>query len=525
MRSMRWLVALAFDLGCQSSAPHVPDQHTQDPTPETEGVEALASAKAPVTPTARQALGPPSLPVPSGLAVGEVTDTAARVWSRCAMDARLHAQVSAASLISHESTLVTREHDLAASLTFTSLTPGQEHRALVWCSEVDDTSSTPRSGAVEGDFSTAPKRDSAEAVRFAWGGDLGGQNVCRDAQEGYPIFGPMRDGDYAFFIALGDMIYADSPCRAVGAWGNAQIPRESAFATTLEGFHAAWRYNREDAAYRAFLASTPYYGVWDDHEVTNDFGPKTDLRRDKPYRAGEHLMPMGLQAMLDYNPFPEGDRLYRSHRWGQHVELFFLDTRRYRDDNTLRDSDSSPKRMLGEEQTRWLLDGLGRSDATWKFVISSVPLSIPTGIHARARDGFANYDGPSGFERELLALLAAMRERDVGHTVWLTTDVHMAAGFSYIPFPDYPDFVLHEFVAGPLSAGFFPRKAYDPTLHPTRLFTWGLDNIEHAKSYPTAKELLNYGDVRIDAQGRLSVGIRNAFGTEVRSVEVLPTNP
>lgn len=475
-----------------------------------------APARSAVVPAAPR---PPSLPTPSGLAFGEVTETSVRVWSRCDREARLHAEVSGGGSSWHASALVNEAHDFAATLPFSELTAGTRFRVQVWCSEPEDDSAVPRPQGAEGTFATAKVSTAAEALSFAWGGDVGGQNVCRDAKEGYPIFEPLRAGGYAFFIALGDMIYADTRCAATGRWGNAQVPRRVGVATTLKEYQAHWRYNREDAKYQAFLATTPYYGVWDDHEVLNDWGPKTDVRR------GEHLMPVALQAMLDYNPFPADGRLYRRYRWGQHAELFFLDARQYRDENARVDSAARPKQLLGAEQVTWLLDGLARSDATWKFVISSVPLSIPTGLGSRARDGFADFDGKTGFEQELRALFLAMRERKVGHTVWLTTDVHIAAGFSYQPFPESPEFVLHEFVSGPLSAGFFPRNVYDSTFHPTRLFTWAVDNVRDVKDYAGAKKLLNFGDITIDAEGRLRVGIVNAYGERVKSVELTRGKP
>ncbi len=45
-------------------------------------------------------------------------------------------------------------------------------------------------------------------VRFAWGGDISGQNVCRDESEGFPVMEvlnsvPGKD----FFLNVGDAIY------------------------------------------------------------------------------------------------------------------------------------------------------------------------------------------------------------------------------------------------------------------------------------------------------------------------------
>src|SRR5215207_6657570 len=56
-----------------------------------------------------------------------------------------------------------------------------------------------------------------------------------------------------------------------------------------------------------------------------------------------------------------------------------------------------PKTMLGREQLTWLKESLAASDATWKVIVSSVPMSIPTGFPVSGgRDGWANHNEPSG---------------------------------------------------------------------------------------------------------------------------------
>jgi alkaline phosphatase D len=101
---------------------------------------------------------------------------------------------------------------------------------------------------------------------------------------------------------MADNIYADGTCEEDGIHGNKQIPGDFLLSATLEDFWAHWKYSKEDDSYRNLLSSMAYYIVWDDHEVVNNFGPFFDTRDAAPYTSGEHLMPMGLQAYLDYNP-------------------------------------------------------------------------------------------------------------------------------------------------------------------------------------------------------------------------------
>jgi alkaline phosphatase D len=74
---------------------------------------------------------------------------------------------------------------------------------------------------------------------------------------------------------------------------------------------------------------------------------------------------------------PVGEVRYRSWRWGAHLECFLLDTRRFRGDNAA--PDDARKTMLGAEQLRWLIDGVTRSTATFKLVLTGVALDFGLG--------------------------------------------------------------------------------------------------------------------------------------------------
>lgn len=52
-------------------------------------------------------------------------------------------------------------------------------------------------------------------------------------------------------------------------------------------------------------------------------------------------------------------------------------------------------------QLAWLYESLLDSTALWKIIVTSVPLSIPTGTGDDARDGWANFEGDTGYEIEV----------------------------------------------------------------------------------------------------------------------------
>jgi len=144
-----------------------------------------------------------------------------------------------------------------------------------------------------------------------------------------------------------------------------------------------------------------------------------------------------------------------------------------------------------------------RSKATWKVIVSSVPLSIPTG-----GDGWADGGTRQGFERELVAMFTGLRAVQVRNLVWLTTDVHFATGFRSTPFPG---FRLLELTSGPLSAGFFPRRDLDPTLHPERLYFHGPET--PPASFDEARGYFNFGELEVDRDGGLVVRIVTTDGS------------
>jgi alkaline phosphatase D len=459
--------------------------------------------------------------VTHGVVVGDVTARSAVLWARADRAATLNVRLSGGAHGSIRAVSVGAVDDFTGRVSLSGLHPGTVYDYRVWFSL--GAPGKDRGPVVLGSFRTPPADDAASMVRLAFGGDVAGQNVCRDAEEGLPIMDTIRAWRPDVFVGLGDMIYADNACESMGRYGNDQVGGLG-IAVDLAGFRQHWRYNRSDGSSQRLLGTTSYVGIWDDHEVVNDFGPLTDAPSTPPY-TGVHLLPIGLDAFLDYTPISAmpAARLYRSFRWGRHLELFVLDTRRYRDANFAPDSAAQPKTMLGRQQLAWLKEGLARSDATWKVIVSSVPMSIPTGFPlTNGRDGWANFDQTTGFERELLDILRFMKKQVIKNAVWITTDVHFAEAFRYRPFAEEPSFTVHELATGPLNAGIFPNRDFDPTLNPERLFFYGPDSAAAVTSWAEAKRWFNFGTLVVDREGKLTAGIVNTAGETVYSLELAP---
>jgi len=410
-------------------------------------------------------------PLPQGIAVGDVTSQSALLWLRTEGPQAVQiewASVAAWDLMSKMATIrspaprtavfvTSADRDYTLTISLDGLSSATRYRYHVL---VGQAQGEPLILAAHGEFTTLPDAENSAPVIFAWSGDLGGRGRCRRGAAGYPIFDVMRAQQLDFFLFLGDAMYADHLCPSPP-----NEPGADFLATTLAEYRARHRYQRGAEALRRFLSSVPVYVIWDDHEVRNNYAGPFD-----------NQMPAGRQALREYWPIrlasDDPHRLYRTVRAGADLELFILDTRQYRSRNA--DQDGPAKTMLGERQLQWLLRGLTESTATWKVIVTTVPLSISKGgdTAVPGNDGWAGGPDGTGFERERQVIVDYILGRKVKNVVFLAGDVHYVQANAYDPNGDgIPDF--HEFMAGPLSAAPARLTSASAGLRPTTLINEG----------------------------------------------------
>lgn len=430
--------------------------------------------------------------LPQGITVGDVTSRGALLWVRTEGPALVQVEwappsvwesvsrmASAVAPVARTARMRTGpETDFTVAIPLEGAVPATRYRYHVLVGRSgESTSPIEATLAAQGEFTTLPDVQSSAPVVFAWSGDLGGQQRCRQGAGGYPIFEVLRKQGPDFFLFLGDTIYSDDTCPSPPNEPGADFK-----ASTLAEYRARHRYQRGAESLRRFLETVPVYVIWDDHEVRNNFaGPFDDQ------------MPAGRQALREYwpitSPPDDPNRMYRSVRYGADLELFILDTRQYRSRNA--DQDGPAKTMLGPAQLHWLLDGLTHSTATWKVIATSVPLSIPKGGGASVPgyDGWAGGPDGTGFERERQVIVDAILGQKLKNVVFIGGDVHWVQANAYDPDQDgVIDF--HEFIAGPLSARPGRLTVASESLHPTRLINEeGYYNFGLARITKTSFEL------------------------------------
>ncbi|TDP67949.1 alkaline phosphatase D [Actinokineospora alba] len=464
-----------------------------------------------------------------GVQTGDVTADGAIVWTRADRPSRMLVEVSKDPDFRNARQLrgpmLTPDTDGTGKLRLTGLPPGREIHYRVRA-EDDRATSEPLTGS----FRTAPM--GREDVRFTWSGDVAGQGWGINPDiGGMTAFAAMAACRPDFFINSGDTVYADGPLKESVTlpdgriWRNLVTPEKLKVAETLTEYRGQFAYNLLDDNVRAFAARTPSVVQWDDHEVTNNWYPgeiltsplytekRVDVLAARAFQAFHEWMPVDPRRAVD-------GRIYRSFRYGKHLEVFVLDMRTYKDANT------SPKtgvgHVLGEAQAKWLVDGLSASNATWKIIAADLPvgLIVPDGTDI---EGVANGlpGAPGGREHELAWVLRSVARNRVRNVVWLTADVHYTAAHHYSPdraaVGDFDPF--WEFVSGPLNAGAFGPNKLDPTFGPEAVFV----HAPPAANTSPMDGFQHFGDVEIDGPtGALTVHLRDGKGTALWSKTLTP---
>lgn len=483
----------------------------------------------------------PSVPqMEQGIQFGDVGDGRAIVWSRCDRPARMWVEYAFDEQFT-DSKIIRGPHalevsDFTARQELTGLPSGKDVYVKVWFEDL--TNARNKSEPVTGRFHTVGKH---EDIRFVWGGDTAGQGWgINEAFGGMKIYEAMRQVKPLFFIQSGDSVYSDSPIEASQEaengqiWTNIVTPEVAKVAETLAEFRGRYKYNLLDANLRRFNAEVPQIWQWDDHEVVNNWSDAKDLDNDPRYTVKDVPLLIGraARAFQEYAPLrphtaEESERLYRKISYGPLLDVFVIDMRNYRGPNTanLQTTEGPETAFLGEEQLKWLEQGLKDSRATWKVISADMPigLNIGDGVDEQGQprwEAIANGDnGPAaGRELEIARLLRFIKHKRIHNIVWLTADVHYAAAHFYDPgraqFKDFSPF--WEFVAGPLNAGSFGPNTTDGT--------FGLQ-VVFSKAPPAGQANLSpyaglqfFGEVNIDRKTReLTVDLKDLYGTSVFS--------
>jgi len=179
---------------------------------------------------------------------------------------------------------------------------------------------------------------------------------------------------------------------------------------------------------RAVFEAMPLAAIYDDHEFRNNWDASFVAAEPARYAAA-------MQVWDEFFPLRNavGEVRYRNFRWGANVEVFVLDCRRFRSADDA--PDDANKTMIGATQKAWLYAALAASTATFKLIMTSVPLDFGLG-----NDHWAAF---STEREEILGWIAA---RQLSGVLFISGDQHYFAAYRH-------SYGLREFQIGPLGRG------------------------------------------------------------------------
>jgi alkaline phosphatase D len=346
-----------------------------------------------------------------GPMLGCVTDRSARVWVRLARAQPVEVRVYACDpqgqptpqMVSSGTALASPQRDFTATIDVTGLTANTQYAYDVL---IENRS------VVAGDLprlKTFAAPGQPQRLTIAFGGGAG---YTPEYERMWTTIAGRRPD--ALFL-LGDNVYIDLP----------EEPR---------GLHQYTYYRRQSRPeYRALVANTAVYAIWDDHDCAMDdvwMGPYLDRPVWKP-------------AMLRVfrenwvNPGYGNDAApgcWFATTLGD-IDFFFLDTRYYR---------TNPRgehpTMLGPVQKKWLLAQLKKSRAKYKVLVSSVPWAPNSKPGSR--------DTWDGFPDEREEIFGCLGTNKIDGVVLLAADRHRSDAWKIERPGGYP---LYEMMSSKLT--------------------------------------------------------------------------
>jgi len=301
---------------------------------------------------------------------------------------------------------------------------------------------------------------SPQALRFGVAG-------CQAWDDGlYTAYRHLAREDLAFVYHYGDYIYEyRAGATRVGRGGSLVVPVRETIGQTLydlADYRQRYALYKSDPDLQRAHAAHAFFMTFDDHEVANNW--TGDIEEETPPEVFRFRRAAALQAWYEHQPvrrasMPRGADigLYRGARYGDLVEMDFLDTRQFRSNQPCGDGfkpDCAEVRaqtasVLGAEQEAWLGRNLGRRQVRWNCLAQQIMMMA---LDRRTREDepqpIRNMDAWVAYEVPRARLLARLRGLD--NVVVLTGDEHQ--NFAGL-LRDGETPVAVEFVATSISSG------------------------------------------------------------------------
>lgn len=228
-------------------------------------------------------------------------------------------------------------------------------------------------------FRTAPTSD-ADVRKIVFGA-----TSCFGGNWPFPSMQYAADERLDFFLLLGDTVYADG-------------------SSTVEEYREHYAENFAASPLQALFYSTGVVATWDDHEVDNNWSWE---------EVSEEKFEAARQAYWEALPQGRGEGgtlIWRKIAWGPAVDLFVLDCRGERKDGL----------YISAEQMSWLQRELSASQARFKVILNSVPVTDMTNWYGTTfqEDRWQGY-------AQRAEILEYIRDNAIEGVLWVSGDHHL----------------------------------------------------------------------------------------------------
>ncbi len=287
-----------------------------------------------------------------------------------------------------------------------------------------------------GRLRTGLPEDSKQPVRIAY-------FSCQNYEAGF--YNAQRaianEPDLDLVLCLGDYIY-ESGGDPTGVRHDRTGINKDGDVQTLAEYRQKYHLYKGDRDLRAMHAAHPYLGIWDDHEVEDNYADGKPSSHAQPGQTNDghpRRVPFLKRRANGYRAFYENmprtqylghhHRIYEQYRLGSLVDLLLTDERRYRDRQPCNDSiivpcaeENDPNRtMLGAGQKAWFKKALRKSRQRWKLWANEV---MVMSLQATHNGSGVIQDQWDGYAHERAELMSYVLEHDIEGLNILTGDIH-----------------------------------------------------------------------------------------------------
>ncbi|MDP9841847.1 alkaline phosphatase D family protein [Streptosporangium lutulentum] len=259
--------------------------------------------------------------------------------------------------------------------------------------------------------------------------------ACAHYEHGfYTAYKRLAEQEPDLVVHLGDYMYEYAP-KGYTALGGSVRHHTPGKCATLADYRMRHAQYKSDADLQTAHAVAPWLVAFDDHEIENNWAGDVSAsgaagfaqRRAHAFQAYYENMPLRRASL----PGGASMRIHRRVDWGPLARFHLLDTRQFRDDQACEDGLRSGcddrlatgRTLLGEDQRRWLLDGLASSDAHWNLVGQQVLMAQRDSKVGPGTE--VSMDSWDGYAAERTRLLTGFRDSGATNPVVLTGDAHM----------------------------------------------------------------------------------------------------